>query len=391
MSIRHLLHAGSACVLLAWPAWATATSPIGNASAALELPVADGSGAAASDTGIAEGAMPAPPSSGRRTGADIYQRFRDGLADKNCSAAETSRWRRHFAHAPGHLSDSQRDVLPLFGYVVDELLDAGLPTEFALIPFVESGYRPDARSPSGPLGMWQFIGITARNQGIPMRGGYDGRLSPVDSTRAAVRYLRTLYGLFGGNWELAVMGYNAGENRILGAIRRSGQRVVNADPAKLGGIPDITRAYVRKLHALACVLDEADDRPQWRTAMQREVPTYTGIELPQGTRSLDDWANRHGYNAQRIRRLNPALAGGNIAALRSTRILAPSSAAALASTAATDGIASAGVRTHTVEPGDTAGAIARRHGVPIAELLRRNGLHPASVLRPGQVLRLDAD
>ena len=54
-----------------------------------------------------------------------------------------------------------------------------------------------------------------------MKPGYDGRLSPVDSTRAAVRYLKTLHGMFAGDWRLAVMAYNAGEYRVFGALRRS--------------------------------------------------------------------------------------------------------------------------------------------------------------------------
>ena len=66
-----------------------------------------------------------------------------------------------------------------------------------------------------------------------MRAGYDGRLSPVDSTRAAVRYLKTLHGMFAGDWRLAVMAYNAGEYRVFGALRRSGQVARDADPEKL--------------------------------------------------------------------------------------------------------------------------------------------------------------
>lgn len=331
-----------------------------------------------------------------RSGAEIYARFRDGLADPECSASDTSRWRSHFAHAPRHLTDQQRDVLPLFGYVVDELIAAGLPTEYALIPFVESGYRPDARSPSGPAGMWQFIALTARNQGIPMREGFDGRYSPVESTQAAVRYLRTLHGMFGGNWELTVMGYNAGENRILGSIRRSGQRVGTANPAQLDGVPEITRSYVRKLHALACILTEAEERPQFRTAMQRQVPIYTAVSVSQDTRSLDEFANRNGLNAQSLRRMNPVYA--NRLPARSVNVLAPANSrnggaaaqvAGLSSRAASNMQTSANPRRHTVSSGDTLGALARRYGVPVAELLRRNSLSPASILRPGQVLRVD--
>jgi hypothetical protein len=58
-----------------------------------------------------------------------------------------------------------------------------LPTEYALIPFVESGYKPGARSPSGP---GRPVAVHRRHRAQPQGGdprGYDGRLSPVDSTR----------------------------------------------------------------------------------------------------------------------------------------------------------------------------------------------------------------
>ena len=116
----------------------------------------------------------------------------------------------------------------LFGYVVEELRKANLPTEFALIPFVESGYRPNARNGSGPTGLWQFIATTARNHRVPMANGYDGRLSAVDSTQAAVRYLKTLHGMFGGDWRLATMAYNAGEYRVLQSLRKAGMNAQNA-------------------------------------------------------------------------------------------------------------------------------------------------------------------
>lgn len=140
-----------------------------------------------------------PPAT-TRNGREIFSNFREGLAAPQCDAEATSpRWRKQFAHAPSRLGNIDDDALPLFGYVVDELRSAGLPTEFALIPFVESGYRPGARNSSGPAGLWQFIATTARNHRVPMEGGYDGRLSAVDSTRAAVRYLKTLHGMFAGD------------------------------------------------------------------------------------------------------------------------------------------------------------------------------------------------
>ena len=118
-----------------------------------------------------------------RNGIDIYAAFEDGLAEPGCEAGASARWRAHYANATGRLANARDDVLPLFGYVVDAMRAQGLPTEYALIPFVESRYHPDARNEGGPAGLWQMIGITARRQGVAMRAGYDGRLSPVESTR----------------------------------------------------------------------------------------------------------------------------------------------------------------------------------------------------------------
>ncbi len=269
--------------------------------------------------------VPAATAAGTRSGLEIYTRFRDGLADPDCPVDSSSeRWRRHFERAPQRLGESDDDTLALFGYVVDALREADLPTEYALIPFVESGYQPGARSAGGPAGLWQMAAITARAHGVPMRAGYDGRLSPVESTRAAVRYLKTLHGMFAGDWRLAVMAYNAGEYRVFGALRRAHKAARDADPSKLDTLSGITRAYVRKLHALSCLLDRADDREAWLRALDRPIPMLEAVELPAGAVDLARWARKGGRDAAMVRRLNPAFAGGRVArGHRTLRVLAP--------------------------------------------------------------------
>jgi membrane-bound lytic murein transglycosylase D len=270
-------------------------------------------------------AATATAAAGTRSGLEIYARFREGLADPDCPVDSSSeRWRRHFEKAPQRLGESDDDTLALFGYVVDALRDADLPTEYALIPFVESGYKPGARSAGGPAGLWQMATITARHHGVPIRAGYDGRLSPVESTRAAVRYLKTLHGMFAGDWRLAVMAYNAGEYRVFGALRRAHQVARDADPSKLTSLSGITRAYVRKLHALSCLLDRADDREAWLQALDRPIPVLEAVELPAGPVDLARWARNGDRDAAMVRRLNPALAGGRVArGHRTLRVLAP--------------------------------------------------------------------
>ncbi|WP_425480714.1 transglycosylase SLT domain-containing protein [Luteimonas yindakuii] len=360
-----------------------------------------------------------------RQGREIYQSFVDGLADRDCSADSSERWRRHFAHVPADLARTPDRLLPLFGYVVDQLRAQHLPTEYALIPFVESGYRPGARSASGPAGLWQFIALTARNHKVPIRPGYDGRLSPVDSTQAAVRYLKTLHGMFAGDWRLAVMGYNAGEYRLFGALRQAGQRAADARPEELP-MPQTTRAYVRKLQALSCLLLEAGEREEWLQAIDHSVPVLVPAPLPRGANHLDSWAAREGHDPEQIRRFNPAFPDGRVASAdRALRVLAPARAgragsdaaamtaiAAVPATAAGSGSAppTAAVavttarapvepvhyaqaveppRSHVVARGESVWRIARRYGIGVAQLLARNGLSGNSVLRPGMTLLID--
>ena len=399
-------------------------------------PVATGTTAASTQ---AAAPLPKAPAT-VRSGREIYQRFHDGLADPRCDDAGNPRWRDHFAAAPKRLSGADDQTLALFGYVVDAVRAASLPTEYALIPFVESGYRPGARSRGGPAGLWQMITVTARDHDVTLRPGYDGRLSPVESTAAAVRYLKTLHGMFAGDWRLAVMAYNTGEYRVLDALHRSGQQAAHADPAKLRGLPQITRDYVRKLHALSCLLDQADDGPDWMQALDHPVPLLQARAVPAGARTLENWAKRNGRDPALLRQLNPAFAGGRIpASAESLPALVPATPFALVAKveqSAAPGVAErsalspvttaqthapgvamladaappadsdpdstrsparatsdvAGPKpapaTHTVARGESAWSIARRYGLRVEDLLARNHLLPRSVLRPGTVLQI---
>jgi len=374
-------------------------------------------GAGISQNLTAASALPLDPSTlpaaSVRNGQEIFSSFRDGLAEPTCDAEATSpRWQKQFAHAPSRLANQDDDALVLFGYVVEELRKANLPTEFALIPFVESGYRPNARNGSGPTGLWQFIATTARNHRVPMSNNYDGRLSAVESTQAAVRYLKTLHGMFGGDWRLATMAYNAGEYRVLQSMRKAGMNAQNAKPAGLPGLSPVTHAYVEKLHALACVLEDVEDQPGVMASLDRTVPVLKDHTLPAGT-SVQQWAAQRALDPAKIARLNPALAAGNRPS-GTARVLAPVSAsntnvADIASTAVATALASTTSaapspqvakvvasaadrprnRRHTVRNGESAWTIARRYGMPVKALLSLNGLSGSSVLKPGAVLRVE--
>ncbi len=91
--------------------------------------------------------------------------------------------------------------------------DHGLPEDISYLVLLESGANPGARSPANALGMWQFMPATARSYGLRVDSWVDERLDPEKSTKAAMLYLKDLYGMF-GCWRLALSAYNSGENKL---------------------------------------------------------------------------------------------------------------------------------------------------------------------------------
>ena len=196
-------------------------------------------------------AMPAPAQPAGTSLDAISADFWANLADPACGKAPR-RWRAHYGDVPRRLRNPREQQLRAhFAEVIAALHDAGLPSEFALIPFVESRYRANARSPGGQVGLWQFTAATARRNGLSVRKGRDDRLDPQVSTRAAVRYLQRLHRMFGNDWRWTAMAYNAGEGAARAARRSGGTR----------GLSSITRHYPDKLHALACLVPRPDPKP----------------------------------------------------------------------------------------------------------------------------------
>lgn len=108
--------------------------------------------------------------------------------------------------------------MPIF----EEALDRhGMPLELKYLPIIESALNPNAVSPAGAHGLWQFMESTGRDEGLEINSLVDERLDPYRASEAAAVYLSKLYKIY-GDWSLAIAAYNCGPGNVNKAIRRAG-------------------------------------------------------------------------------------------------------------------------------------------------------------------------
>ncbi|MDG5814740.1 transglycosylase SLT domain-containing protein [Chitinispirillales bacterium ANBcel5] len=136
-----------------------------------------------------------------------------------------------------------------------------VPMELAYISMLESGFNPTALSHAGAKGLWQFMAHTGRRYGLRVDNIIDDRTDPKKATYAAAEYLKDLISIFGGgrgSLMLAMAAYNAGENRIIGALRQIDDPMRNRDfwyIYRLGILADETNEYIPSIIALM-IIDE---------------------------------------------------------------------------------------------------------------------------------------
>jgi membrane-bound lytic murein transglycosylase D len=188
---------------------------------------------------------------------DLWQRIRAGygLAElRNPQLVQsTERW---YATRPDYVQRmTNRGARYLF-HIVEEVERRRLPTELALLPFIESAFNPQALSTAKASGMWQFMPATGRDFSLKQNVFRDDRRDVLASTRAALDYLTRLHGQF-GDWHLALAAYNWGEGNVQRAIQRNQRAGLPTDYESLR-MPDETRRYVPKLLAVKNLVMQPD-------------------------------------------------------------------------------------------------------------------------------------
>lgn len=297
-----------------------------------------------------------------------------------------------------------------FPMIEEELILAGMPIELRALAIVESGLNPLAHSRMGAKGLWQFMPITGKEYGLEINSLVDERCNPRLATRAACRYLKNMYDLY-GDWTLAIASYNCGPGNVNKAIIRAGGDPKNYKGSfwdVYAGLPRETRSYVplfmgatyafayHKMH------DMEFPTPPMPLAVDTVMITRP-LHLEQVSSTID-------ISLELLQMLNPEYQISIIPATTkaypltlpmeriSDFIINQDSIYAKDSLYLGEYIVHANLDKkrkeappatyHVVKKGDTLGGIAKKYGRTVKQLMKWNSLKNANSLRIGQRVRV---
>ncbi|QTD44205.1 transglycosylase SLT domain-containing protein [Ottowia testudinis] len=184
--------------------------------------------------------------------ADLWERVRRGFAMPDLTDELVERHEQWYTTRPDYIERMvDRSRLYIF-HIVEELELRGMPTELALLPYIESAFNPQAVSSAKAAGMWQFMPATGRDFRLTQNMLRDDRRNVLDSTRAALDYLQKLHDMF-GDWHLALAAYNWGQGNVKRAIERNQAAGLPTGYMDLN-MPAETRNYVPKLQAVKNII-----------------------------------------------------------------------------------------------------------------------------------------
>ena len=193
----------------------------------------------------------------RAAQTDLWMRVRQGFTMPDLDTDLVRNREQWYATRPDYVQRmTERGGRYLF-HIVEELERRGMPTELALLPFIESAFNPQAISSARASGMWQFMAATGKDFSLKQNIFRDDRRDVLQSTRAALDYLQKLYAMF-GDWHLALAAYNWGEGSVQRAIAKNQKAGLPTDYLSLK-MPNETQYYVPKLQAVKNIIARPAD------------------------------------------------------------------------------------------------------------------------------------
>lgn len=299
--------------------------------------------------------------------------------------------------------------MPIFEQALEQ---EGVPLELKYLPIVESALNPNAVSPVGATGLWQFMLPTARGLGMEINSLVDERRDPICSSRMAARYLRQLYDIY-NDWSLAIAAYNCGPGNVNKALRRAGEDKKKDFWEIYPYLPAETRGYVPCFIAANYAMNYYDKHNI--SPMLARRPILTDSVYVKKRVYFQQIADVLDIPIEEIRTLNPQYRQDVIPGdIKAYPLVLPSHQALCyiisedsivahdaekytrrgvvepatgASKVSDDGkyIITEEIKFHKVKKGDTFSKLAKRYGVTVASIKKANGI---KTLRRGRTIKI---
>ncbi|MBU2409006.1 MAG: transglycosylase SLT domain-containing protein [Gammaproteobacteria bacterium] len=315
---------------------------------------------------------------------DMWDRIRRGFKMPDLQDDLVVGREQWYASRPDYMQRmTQRSSRYIF-HIVEELERRDMPTELALLPYIESAFNPQAVSSARAAGMWQFMPATGTDFDLKQNIFRDDRRDVLASTRAALDYLQKLYGMF-GDWHLALAAYNWGEGNVGRAIAKN-QRAGLPTGYKDLNMPAETRMYVPKLQAVKNIVANPE-RFKVELPLIGNHPYFQTVTL---TRDLDVSlaAKLADVSIEDFRALNPSAHKPVLLAAGTPEILLPWDNAAVFKRnfeAHTQG-QFASWTAWTVPETMSVSEAARRSGMSEGDLRAVNDVPPRMLIKAGSTL-----
>jgi membrane-bound lytic murein transglycosylase D len=316
--------------------------------------------------------------------ANLWDRIRHGFQIPDLADDYVTQQQQWYADRPDYVNRMTERSKKYLYHIVEQLEARHMPTELALLPFVESAFNPQALSVAKAAGMWQFMPGTGTTFNLRRNMFRDERRDVLASTSAALDYLSRLHDMF-GDWYLALAAYNWGEGNVQRAIARNQAAGLPTDYESLN-LPAETRNYVPKLQAVKNMIAN----PTQYGLTLPDIPNHPYFVTVTTSRDLDVSmaAQLAGMSLDDFKSLNPSFSKPVILGATDPQILLPFDNAATfeQNLKAHQGQQLSSWTTYTVDQRETPASIADKLGVDLDTVMEINRIPKGMRLKSGSTI-----
>ena len=316
----------------------------------------------------------------------VWTRVRDGFKIPNMENSVVDENLAKYSKRPDYLQRMANRSQKYLYHIIEEVTARGMPTEIALLPFVESAFVTNAKSRVKAAGLWQFMPATGKHYELDQTMWKDERYDLLQSTAAALTYLQRLHDEF-DDWPLAFAAYNWGEGNVRRAIKRNQSLGLPTDYMSLK-MPAETRNYYPKLQAIKNIVQNPNDYGIKLPTIYNE-PFFVQIFKDQDI-DVKRAAKLAGMSHEEFSTLNPSFNRPVIVASHNHSMLMPTDKLDqfIENLVAyrTSGKPLSSWTTYRVQPEDTVAAIARKAHMTEAALREANQIPAGRRIKPGSLV-----